>query len=151
MISFLKTALKLTLLFILCIIAYLVIHEKWLTVHCIKFDIEDQYKIRLTADECGSCFLDWPIDYQLDVYDRKHKRKSRFYFSTGDGPFLQFNRSNKGTAEILISGYRTNEAISWLLDLQSNEINRRYLKQEQLNDYTPYCRLTQNFEIEYLQ
>ncbi|MEO1049904.1 MAG: hypothetical protein AAFX87_04745 [Bacteroidota bacterium] len=94
-----------TLLFTSLIGGY-IIYEWYIGTHYYSFRLSEDVDVKLVADECSDCFLDWPIEFKLKVKDLKKGRTSSYHFETGEGPQLQFY-FNEEYPEQLLKGTST--------------------------------------------
>ena len=65
---------------LICGISTLIALEYWQSTHRISFKIDDKYEIKLFADECGSCFLDWQIDFKIKIREVDTNKKYKYKF-----------------------------------------------------------------------
>lgn len=114
--------LKTFLIIVLSGIIAITVWEYWETTHRIHFKIKDKYSINLFADECGNCFLDWPIDFVIKITDLETDKKYKYKFWLGDGPFIEFGIPKDGSGELILRGYDYNQYQNWVINFQNNEI-----------------------------
>lgn len=114
--------LKIFLTILISGIIIISIWEYWESTHRIHFKIRDKYIINLFADECGTCFLDWQIDFIIRITDLETNKKYKYKFWMGDGPFIEFGIPKDGSGELVLRGYDYSSHQSWLIDFQRNEI-----------------------------
>lgn len=147
----LSKILKASFLFLFIIGLMIYAYEYWMTTHTTKFKLADQYEIELFSDECGFCYLDWPIDFVIKVKEISTSQRSRYKFWMGNGPYIQFGVPNDGTKKLLIQGYKYNSPHPWIIDLEKEKI-REITSMEKIDnlerDYTLLHKLNKNFEIE---
>ena len=98
--------------------------EYWQSTHRISFKIDDKYEIKLFADECGSCFLDWQIDFKIKIREVDTNKKYKYKFWMGQGPYFKFGIPKNGKDELLIQGYDSNGMHNWLINFDDNEISQ---------------------------
>ena len=134
--------IKVLLAIITCGIIGLVSYEYWMTTHRINFKINDKYKAILLADECGSCFLDWQIDFIIRIIDLKNNKKYRHKFWMANGPYIQFGTPKNGENKLAIQGYNHNGVMTWLIDFDKNTIEEMGVINEMVK-----VRETYNFQL----
>ena len=61
--------------------------------HTVKLTLKDRYQLEVVMHELDS-FLDWPIDFKVEVLDLKENTSHSFEF-TSEGPYYQFLLSNE--------------------------------------------------------
>lgn len=126
----------------------IVVWEWWEGTFYYDFNLDDRFDIELTADECGTCFLDWPIDFEIEIYDLVDDQDYKFYFFTGEGPYLRFYISTDYPDLILIEGYENNGGLSWVIDLKEESINQGSLHfRDSRESFVEMYELTGKFDL----
>ena len=112
------------------------------THHFMDVEIDDRYQIELSAHELES-FLDWPIDFEIEVEDLKNGSRFNSEFQS-DGPYLQILVSAED--QIWLRGYESGSGDSWLIDLNENTINNSSPVNDE--EFELKAEITPDFEIE---
>ena len=89
-----------------------------LTHHSMSFTYDDRYKIEVLANEIES-FLDWPIEFDVEIVDLKTGACYDFEFES-DGPYYQILISGENV--IWLNGYGRGSGQNWTLDLDNSHI-----------------------------
>jgi hypothetical protein len=76
------------------------VYEDFFLTKRYEFRIED-YQINVKADECETCFLDWPIDNYIKVSDLQNNKSYTIEFYT-EGPKIEFGL-NADKNELIIN------------------------------------------------
>ncbi len=81
-------------------------YEEFFLTKRYEFKI-DNYQIYVKADECETCFLDWPIDNYIKISDLRNNKTYNFEFYT-EGPKIEFGlNANKNELVINCPGFDT--------------------------------------------
>jgi hypothetical protein len=125
------------------IIFFLIV--SWLVGHNTNhFSIGNDYEVTLKSSQCMTCFMDWDIDFEIQINDSKSGDEKEFQFHSPGGP--QFIFATTKPNGILIKGYGESEGLNWLIDLNKNTITD-LSHGEVVSEYEAFCKLTTNFEI----
>lgn len=152
--GFLFKILKICLIVVAIAVVAFTAYEYWATTHRIKFNVEEKYKISLVADECGLCFLDWPIDFIIKVTDLQTNKKYRHKFWMGHGPYVKFGIPKNGKNELIIYGEKYNNPNIWTIDFNENRIDQltsMVLIEAASENYIYSKKLNNKFEIENIE
>ncbi len=127
-----------------------VIYEYVSSRHAIDFTIEDKYEVHLIADECGTCFLDWQIDYTIYIKTLASGKTSKYKFWMGHGPYIEFHLPQDKNAQLLIFGYEFNGGHNYLIDLEKQSIKELFFEgPTKFNGFKVKYVLNNEFEIEH--
>jgi len=99
-------------------------YEYYTSNHKVDFQLDDKYDIELYIDECGTCFLDWQIDFKIQITDQETNKKYKYKFWMGQGPYIQFAFPKTGENQLIIQGYHHNRMHNWLIDFDKNKISQ---------------------------
>ena len=121
----------LSILFITCLsistlIGVYLIYEWQIGTHYFNFTLRNKTEIKLVADECTECFLDWPIDFTLKIKAPDSNNFSSFQFDTGNGPELRFYSNINHSNLILVRGFNNNGGLNWIVNSQNSDIHFIY-------------------------
>lgn len=115
--------------------------------HVITFDLDNEYNITLIGTEQES-FLDWPIDFYIEVYSKSNNQELTADIGFFDGPYIQFLTSNNHPGIILLNGYNSNIGNSCSINMNSNELNSyEYFDHEQ---FSIKAQINMDFEVEHI-
>ncbi len=121
----------------------------WLLgTHYYDFRMQERFDIELTVKECGTCFLDSPFDYEIEIEDLKNNQEYEFEFFTGEGPNIRFCMSIDYPDLILIEGYDSNDGLGWLINLNEKTIEQAQPYDDIANkNFVATHELTKKFEL----
>lgn len=128
---------------VIFLLGYLV--SKWAGYNTNHFRIKNDYDITLCSNQCMTCFMDWDIDFEIQITELKTRHKKQFTFHSPAGP--QFIFATSPTKKLLIKGYNQCSGLNWIIDVDNNTISD-FSEKVNSNDYTEHYKLTTNFEIE---
>lgn len=135
---------RMTIIFSTSMIIIIVAISWWIGHNTNHFSLGNKYEIKLKSSQCMTCFMDWDIDFEIQINDLSNGTEKEFLFHSPGGP--QFIFATTKSNEILIIGYGESEGLNWLIDLNKNSIID-LSNGEEVNNYDSHCKLTTNFEI----
>lgn len=89
------------------------VYDYWSRHHYYQFNLSDKYSVEIELIEYDS-FLDYPVDLEFEVENRRTQDSFYFEISSGEGPYFQFLTSEDSPDVMLIRGIESNEAIYWV-------------------------------------
>lgn len=101
----------------------------WVRQHYVSFQMGKKYHVELHIEEIDS-FLEYPVDFEMEIENIKTGTKQEFEFSTGEGPYLKFIYSDEEPDIIKIRGLKRNEGSKWGINLKKNRISHLYTYDE---------------------
>ncbi|MEZ4805786.1 MAG: hypothetical protein R2852_09960 [Bacteroidia bacterium] len=133
---------------IILLIAIIWTIEWYIGTHYYNFKMQDRFEVELKADECGTCFMDWQIEYNVEITDLKNEKNYEYKFFSSEGPYIRFCLSKEHPELILIQGYGKNDFFSHLINLNRNTIEsvQPYLEIDN-KGFVPTHELTNEFEL----
>lgn len=81
-------------------------------------------------------FLDWSIQAEIEIDDKKSGESYEFDFNYGDGPYFSIGQDPFSDSILYIKGDRSNSNLDWIINLKENTIRE--------SDYT---KEIENFEL----
>jgi hypothetical protein len=95
-----KKIVKSLLIIIATLVVLGVLYEQIILVKRYNFELED-LKVKVVADECESCFLDWTTNNTITIENKKSKKTIKEKFNT-EGSQIEFGISDSNN-NILIN------------------------------------------------
>lgn len=117
-------------LIILIILFILTNAFNWISVrHQIEFEMHGKYEISILAIEQES-FLDYPVDFKIEIIDKITKENYKVEISTSDGPFLDFYEVKNSEELIVIKGDKRNAPTKYLINVKEKDIDTYFEENE---------------------
>ena len=114
--------------------------------HVNQFDLGEKFQITLHSKEEES-FLDWPIQFNIHIFDEEKNEEYSYRFFSPGGPLLDFYTADSKPNVILVRMYEWHKGVEWIIDLDKNELKQNHGK-KLYSFFEKRIRLNSNFEIE---
>jgi hypothetical protein len=146
----LKSYYKYSFVFLFALVVFVVLFEKSMRTHNVKFKFDESISISITAVERPS-FLDSPTDYTFLLQNSKTDQNLSFDFFKDDGAYFKFH-SVKGMENLLIIDKAGGSPpVYWVINLNTLKIKTRkteFLHETNFN-LVEKVRLNYNYELVY--
>ena len=139
-----RVAAGIGILFLLSV-GVLVFWDWWEGIYWRNFKLNDQYEVSLEADDCTACFLDWPIDFQIEITDTQTGQSHEFEIYTGEGPQIRFLLSEEQPQLIQIAEYGYNYGMAYSLNLEDGKMSGIHPDSDE--SFIPVAEINTDFEV----
>ncbi|MCE7991497.1 MAG: hypothetical protein HEP71_05930 [Roseivirga sp.] len=114
--------------------------------HYYEFDLGDKYAIEIELIEYDS-FLDYPVDLEFEVENRKNHDSFHFEVSSGEGPYFQFLTSENQPDVMLIRGVGNNQGSGYWIDLVNKTVEQNYQGSKDDNTFKVVAEFTYDLKL----
>jgi len=141
--NILRRFLVATSIVTILLIAFSYLLIKWAGHNTNYFTLNNGFEIKLTTTQCMTCFIDWEIEFNLEILKVNSVNKKEFKFYSTCGPKVIFTALNDN--EILIQGYEQYSELKRIINFKKNTIS--FNPDIQVKDSKKHYKLTSEFEI----
>lgn len=126
-------------------VGVLVFWDWWEGIYWRNFKLSDRYEVSIEADDCTACFLDWSIEFEIEITDTQTGQSHEFQIDTGEGPEIRFLLSEEQPQLIQVAEYGYNYGMAYSLNMENGK--RSHFRPENDESFFPVAEINTDFEV----
>lgn len=99
-------------------------YSEYFATEIIRFNNED-YKVKVSLYTIPT-FMDWQVEGKIKIKDKRTKKKGKFRFWFGNGPYFEVCKDINSINLIYLKGTEYNRGDDWVINLNKKSIEEEY-------------------------